>query len=127
VTLLDKYNKDKQTSGVVDCDCHHTQECKKEHNNLYEAAFCELRNYAMNSIEEGEKKKEEYNETLHKKIMRLVEEVFRTTTLFVEWNMYIETLLREIHSTNMHMDPKPLRKKPPTRTRPSSRTLKNKK
>lgn len=123
VTLLDKYKKDKKSSGVVECDCHDTRECTKEHTNLYEAAFCELRNYAIHYVEE----KEIYDKGLHEQIMRLVEEVFKTTTLFVEWNMYIETLLREIHSTNMRMDPKPLRKKPPTRTRPSSRTLKNKK
>jgi len=127
VTLLEKYKRDEELSTALDCDCHDTRECTKEHDNLYEAAFCELRNYAMNSMEEGGKRKEEYNEPLHNQIMLLVEEVFKTTTLFVEWNMYIETLLREIHSTNMRMDPKPVRKKPPTRTRPSSRTLKNKK
>lgn len=124
VTLLDKYYRDKELSGDIECDCHDTRECKKEHNNLYEAAFCELRNYAMNLMEESGKKKEEYNEPLHKQIMLLVEEVFKTTTLFVEWNMYIETLLREIHSTNMRIDPKPMRK---TARKPSSRALKNKK
>ena len=104
VALLDKYYRDKELSGDVDCECEDTEDCKKEHNNLYEAAFCELRNYAIITFEEGGKKKEEYNPKLHKEIMRLVEDVFKTTTLFVEWNMYIETLLREIHSTTMRMD-----------------------
>ncbi len=117
VSLLEKYKRDEESADVVSCDCQDTDDCKKEHTNLYEAVFCELHNYAIHSIEG---KKEEYDETLHKEIMTLVQKVFETTTLFVEWNMYIETLLQEIHLINTEKySPPPIktrRKTGPTRT-----------
>jgi hypothetical protein len=126
VALLDKYYRDKELSGDFECDCQDTEDCKKEHNNLYESVYCELSNYAIHSMEEGGEKKQIHDELLHRNLMLLVEEVFKTTTLFVEWNMYIETLLGEIHSTKMRMDTI-TSSKTSKKTKYSSLTQKNKK
>jgi hypothetical protein len=43
-----------------------------------------------------EKDNYKYDKATHKKIMSLVENVFKNSSVLVEWNMYIENLLREI-------------------------------
>lgn len=97
--LLEKYIKDKaEIGGKAECDCRLAGDCKKTHNNLYEIAFCELSSYAMIFIE---KDKYKYDADTHKKIMSLVEEVFQNSSVFQEWNIYIENLLMKIRLVKM--------------------------
>ena len=95
VSLIAQYDKDKAKYGntVPACECNTSNECKKVHTNLYEAAFCELRNYAYVSKTGS---KPTYNELKHANIMKMVERVFKNVQIALEWNMYIEGLLVEI-------------------------------
>jgi len=94
VSLLEKYRKDKELiKGVAECDCKKVENCKKQHDNIFETAFCELSSYAMVFVE---KDKYEYDEGIHKKIMLLIEDVFKNSSILVEWNIYIENILRDI-------------------------------
>ena len=94
VSLLEKYKRDKVlVGGVAKCNCEKVKDCKKDHNNLFETAFCELRSYAMTFVNNN---KYVYDEDIHTKIMSLVEDVFLNPSILVEWNIYIENLIREI-------------------------------
>jgi hypothetical protein len=90
--LLQTYEKDAQElSGKwpIECNCSKDGDCRVEHTNLYEAAVCELRVYA-NDIDG------KYSESIHKQIMNFVALSFENSTLIVEWNIYIERLLKDI-------------------------------
>jgi hypothetical protein len=94
VSLLQKYKKDKQLiGGIAECNCDKNTNCTKEHDNLYETAFCELRSYAIIHTLNNTY---EYDINIHKIIMTLVEDIFNNSSILVEWNIYIETLMREI-------------------------------
>jgi Type III restriction enzyme, res subunit len=94
VSLLEKYKKDKYlVKGIAECDCNKVKNCKKEHNNLFETVFCELSSFAMIFID---KDKYKYNKDTHRKIISLVEDIFKNSSILVEWNTYIENLIREI-------------------------------
>ena len=86
--LLYKYTENKGESGwPVECNCSSEEDCKAEHTNLYDAAVCELKVYANTA--DGK-----YDETVHKSIMNLIDKIFENSTLIVEWNIYIEKLLK---------------------------------
>ena len=95
-SLLKKYNEDKtKVSSTPSCDCSVNEDCKKQHDNLYQAAFCELRSFAMIPKSDS---KYEYNEEIHKNIMTLIENIFKNSKLVLNWNIYIENLLKEINA-----------------------------
>jgi hypothetical protein len=101
VFLLEKYRNDKLSfEGIPNCNCSSMNECKKNHTNLYEAVFCELRSYAMIPNIKGNP---EYNLDIHIGILDLISEVFRNPSIIVEWNMYIENLLKQIDKTNRYV------------------------
>jgi hypothetical protein len=88
--LLYKYAENKGESGwPVECNCSSEEDCKAEHTNLYDAAVCELKVYANTA--DGK-----YDETVHKSIMNLIDKIFENSTLIVEWNIYIEKLLKDL-------------------------------
>lgn len=92
VSLLSKYNKDKLLlkDTVVSCDCKINTNCLDVHDNLYEAAFCEIRNYAIlshNNI---------YSIDTHNMIMIIIENAFKNPSSLIMWNTYIENLLKDI-------------------------------
>ena len=93
--LLDKYKRDKnELNGIIpSCNCLSNENCKKNHSNLYEIAFCELKSYANENIGLG---KYEYNDEIHKSIMNVVEDVFNKPSIYIEWNIYIEKLLKDM-------------------------------
>jgi hypothetical protein len=89
--LLYKYNINKQQSTwPVECKCSSNEDCKAEHTNLYEVAVCELEVYARDS-------NGKYREDIHKDIMNLIDKIFENSTLIIEWNLYIENLLKEFN------------------------------
>ena len=89
--LLYKYNINKQQSTwPVECKCSSNEDCKAEHTNLYEVAVCELEVYARDS-------NGKYREDIHKGIMNLIDKIFENSTLIIEWNLYIENLLKEFN------------------------------
>lgn len=93
-TLLIKYKKDKsEVKGKESCECSTDKECKENHTNLYQTAFCELKSYAFEP--EG-KDKLKYNESIHQEIMDLLDIIFKNPILYDEWNLYIESLLKNI-------------------------------
>jgi len=93
--LLQKYKEDKATAGdIPSCECSFNQNCKKEHNNLYEAVYCEVKSYALKQKEEQENY--EYNVELHNKIMRGIEAYFENAPNIIKWNIDIEKLLNEL-------------------------------
>jgi hypothetical protein len=99
VSLLNKYESDKlKLDGTPKCICSFANNCTKTHDNLYESVFCDIRNYALIYISED---KVQYNIDIHNKIMGLVEDVFKNSSIFVEWNIYIENLLKELKLTTM--------------------------
>ena len=93
--LIDKYKQDRDLikGKQPDCNCSKNNNCKKDHRNLYEAAFCELNGYAMVRIS---KDNSTYNYDIHTEIMNIIEQVFEMPVFITEWNMYIENLLKEI-------------------------------
>ena len=93
--LIDKYKQDRDLikGKQPDCNCSKNNNCKKDHRNLYEAAFCELNGYAMEQIS---KDNSTYNYDIHTEIMNIIEQVFEMPVFITEWNMYIENLLKEI-------------------------------
>jgi hypothetical protein len=103
-SLLEKYYIDKEntpTISISNCNCRNTTECLETHNNLYETVFCELTSYALGEVgtttsKGPQKYRAKYNETLHRKLMDMVETIFSKSTFLTEWNIYIEILLREI-------------------------------
>jgi len=96
-TLLKKFNEDKMKLPTpISCECTETTNCKKQHDNLYQAAFCELKNYAMVPKTDN---KFDYNYEIHQKIMALIENIFKNSKLVLNWNIYIENLLKEISQT----------------------------
>ena len=98
-SLIEKYKKDKLLlKGEIECNCNHTNKCENKHDNLYETAFCEISSYAMKIVSTNPVKYE-YNKEIHKNIMILIEEVMKNSSLFVDWNIYIENLLKEIHDS----------------------------
>jgi len=95
--LLNKYEVDKKNSKwPVDCECSTNANCKKQHDNLFEAVACELKAYART----GDAEKSEYNEETHINILRLIDEIFNNSELIIDWNIYAENLLREINESN---------------------------
>ena len=95
-TLLNKYEQDKRISRwPVECECSTTADCKKQHDNIYEAVACELKAYART----GDAEKSEYNEETHRNILSLIDEVFKNSELIIDWNIYAENLLREINES----------------------------
>ena len=89
-TLLYKYDENKQESAwPVECNCSSDEDCKAEHANLYDAAVCELKVYANTA--DGK-----YDENAHKDIMKLIDRIFENSTLILEWNIYIENLLKDL-------------------------------
>jgi hypothetical protein len=102
-SLIEKYKKDKLLlKGKIDCNCNSTNKCVNKHDNLYEIAFCELSTYAMVS----NSNQYTYDEKIHIRIMKLIEEVMKNSSLFVDWNIYIENLLKEIHTSKRLTDRK---------------------
>lgn len=96
-TLLKKFNEDKiKLTAIISCECTETTNCKKQHDNLYEAAFCELKNYAMVPKTASTF---EYNENIHRQLMNLLENIFKNSKLVLNWNIYIENLLKEMNQT----------------------------
>jgi hypothetical protein len=98
--LLEKYNADKKafaptTALQPSCECSTEANCKKNHNNLYETAYCELKNYAMKQV--GEKSM--YNSDIHNGIMDIIGKIFTNSSQLVNWNIYIEILLRELRTS----------------------------
>ena len=93
--LIDKYKQDRDLikGKQPDCNCSKNNNCKKDHRNLYEAAFCELNGYAMVQIS---KDNSTYNYDIHTEIMNIIEQIFEMPVFITEWNMYIENLLKEI-------------------------------
>jgi flagellar motor switch protein FliG len=67
-----------------------SENCKKNHDNIYEAVFCELKTYAYKKV--GEK----YDEEIHKAILNIVEKMFGRSEIVVDWSIYIEQLLKEM-------------------------------
>jgi len=94
--LLEKYYIDKTKFGekMPSCECNKEEECKIEHDNLYEAVFCQLKNYAMVSVGKTFK----YVLNNHKKIIMFAENSFKNNPTIIQWNQYIENLLRDIKS-----------------------------
>jgi hypothetical protein len=94
--LLQQYHKDKPNAGdPPECDCTANNNCKKDHVNIYESVFCELKSYAMILISPSSTKYK-YSPETHMMIMEIVEEIFQSPYFIAEWNLYIETLLRDI-------------------------------
>ena len=97
-TLLNKYEQDKKKSKwPVECECSTSANCKKEHDNLFEAVACELKVYARI----GSTEKSEYSEETHKNILSLIDEIFKNSELIIDWNIYAENLLREINDSKL--------------------------
>ena len=95
-TLLNKYEQDKRvTRWPVECECSTNANCKKHHDNIYEAVACELKAYART----GDSEKSEYNEETHRNILLLIDEIFKNSELIIDWNIYAENLLREINES----------------------------
>jgi len=93
--LLKTYREDMATSKwPVQCNCTTEDDCRAEHNNLYDAVACELKVYAYTNSNE-------YSEQAHKGILELVDRIFDNSTLIVEWNIYIERLLRDMGGTKV--------------------------
>jgi hypothetical protein len=91
--LLETYRKDKATSKwPIECDCKTEDDCTARHTNLYDAVACELKVYAYTN-------KNEYSEGTHKAIIELIDIIFYNSIFIVEWNKYIERLLREMEGT----------------------------
>jgi hypothetical protein len=98
--LLNKYEIDKKKSvWPVRCECSSSNNCKKQHDNLYEAVVCELKVYAKSIVEN--KNNPKYNEEIHINIMNLLDEIFKNSTLLIDWNIYAETLLKEINNSKI--------------------------
>lgn len=94
--LLNKYDIDKKSSRwPVECECSTNADCKKQHDNIYEAVACELKPYART----GDTDKSQYNEDTHQKILSLIDEIFKNSELIIDWNIYAENLLREINES----------------------------
>ena len=94
--LLNKYEHDKRISRwPVKCECSTNSDCKKQHDNIYEAVACELKVYART----GDAEKSEYNEETHINILSLINEIFKNSELIIDWNIYAENLLREINES----------------------------
>ena len=96
--LLHKYELDKIVShetGPVECECSTSADCKKQHDNLFEAVSCELKAYART----GDAEKSVYSEETHKNILSLISEIFKNSELIIDWNIYAENLLREINES----------------------------
>lgn len=92
--LIDRYQQDKKEIKDPECDCGENSECKKEHTNLYETVWCELKGYAMSR---GPKKEEHvYSIEIHKGIMGIVEYIITIPSFSLGWNVYIEKLLKEM-------------------------------
>ncbi len=95
--LIDKYTQDKlkfieEMRAHPECDCKENRECKKEHANLYEIAWCELKGYAM--IRENDE--HIYSIKIHKRILDIVEHIITVPSFSLGWNVYIEKLLKEM-------------------------------
>jgi len=100
VVLLEKYNADKKlfaptTALLPSCECSTEANCKTPHNNLYEAAYCELKNYAMKQVGT----KQIYSPEIHAGIMTIIGKIFTNSAQLVNWNIYIEILLRELRTS----------------------------
>jgi hypothetical protein len=94
--LLNKYEHDKMISKwPIKCECSTNADCKKQHDNIYEAVACELKAYART----GDAEKSEYNEETHRNILLLINEIFKNSELIIDWNIYAENLLREINES----------------------------
>jgi hypothetical protein len=93
--LIDKYRRDKELiqGNKPDCNCSENNDCKRDHTNLYESAFCELYSYAIVQITSTDRV---YRYDVHTEIMNLIERIFEMPVFLTEWNMYIENLLKEI-------------------------------
>jgi flagellar motor switch protein FliG len=76
-----------------------SENCKKNHDNIYEAVFCELKTYAYKKV--GEK----YDEETHKAILNIVEKMFEHSGIVVDWSIYIEQLLKEMREIKVAHKP----------------------
>lgn len=93
--LIDKYKQDKkEIREYPECDCGENSECKKEHINLYETVWCELKGYAM--IRGPKKDEYNYSIEIHKEILRIVERIITIPSFSLGWNVYIEKLLKDM-------------------------------
>jgi hypothetical protein len=96
-TLLAKYKEDKkEIYGKEECECSKESNCKSNHDNLYQTAFCELNSYAFEPEGKNDLK---YNKDIHREIMDLIDEIFKNPILYDEWNLYIESLLKKINES----------------------------
>jgi len=93
-SLIERYFNDKiKRKGLPVCECN-TNECNKDHNNLYEIVYCELSQFAFFT----RNKKQVYDAQLHKKIIDMVEKIFTQSMILSEWDIYTEKLIHEIKS-----------------------------
>jgi hypothetical protein len=101
IALLDKYKKDKtlieDSVSIHSCNCTSFDDCLKEHDNLYETVFCELSSFAMFKAS-PQSKLYSYNRDTHNKILDILERIFEKTEFLLEWNHYIQDLLRTVKS-----------------------------
>jgi hypothetical protein len=91
--LMDLYWRDKAAiEAEPECECKISSECKTIHRNVYEQIFCELKAFAHEIVGT----KTIFNPIKHRTIIACAEEVLRAP--LIEWNIYIETLLKELRA-----------------------------
>jgi hypothetical protein len=100
ISLLEKYKKDEKLLGGKEpvCDCTSNGDCTAKHDNLYESSYCELKSYAINGDESGKYK---YDVETHKRIMKIINDIFTKNSVLIEWNTYIESLLAEMRDAKV--------------------------
>ena len=100
--LLEIYWADKATTTTQPvCECTGVEECTTVyknadgntiHKNIYELIYCELKAFAYEIVGTNTI----FNAGKHAKIMELAERQLRTP--LIEWNIYIETLLKDLRA-----------------------------
>ena len=79
----------------IECNCSSENNCKRKHDNLYEAIYCELRAYAY--VKKGEKTVLDEEKLLN--IIVAVERILSENQSILRFNSYIENLLKDLRSS----------------------------